>query len=218
MVRPRNRKDKELSSIGSIKMNKWPRTGRRQGRIEGVLKRRQGTLTVVLEDVHDPHNVSAVLRSCDAVGVLDVHLVYVQEMPPKKSIGRSTSASAMKWVRTHVHDSIDTCYAQLRGEGFLIVATALEPESRDFYSLDLTKPTALVFGNEMRGVSPEAIAAADGTVYIPMQGMVESLNISVSCAVTLYEAMRQRQEAGMYDAPQLDAGTLGELRDEWLKK
>lgn len=204
--------------MGSTKTSKWPRTGRRHERIEGVLQRRQQTLTVVLEDVHDPHNMSAVLRSCDAVGVLDVHLVYGHEEPPAKPIGRSTSASAMKWVRTHVHDSIHQCYALLRDEGFMIAATALEPESRDFYSLDLTKPTALVFGNEMRGVSPEAISAADSSVYIPMQGMVESLNISVSCAVTLYEAMRQRQDAGMYDTPQLNAGPLAELREEWLKK
>jgi tRNA (guanosine-2'-O-)-methyltransferase len=218
MVRPRNRKDKDLSSIGATKSSKWPRTSRRQERIEGVLQRRQQTLTVVLEDVHDPHNASAVLRSCDAVGVLDVHLVYVHEEPPRKSVGRSTSASAAKWTRMHIHDSIEACYAQLREQGFTIAATALEPDSRDFYSLDLTQPTALVFGNEMRGVSPEAVSGADCTVYIPMQGMVESLNISVSCAVTLYEAMRQRMAAGLYDEPQLEEAVLEGLRDDWLRK
>jgi tRNA (guanosine-2'-O-)-methyltransferase len=183
-----------------------------------VLDRRQPTLTVVLEDVHDPHNASAVLRSCDAVGVLDVHLVYVTEEPPRKSFGRSTSASAAKWIRLHQHDSIEDCYARLREQGFLIAATALEPDSRDFYSLNLTEPTALVFGNEMRGVSEAAIAGADCTVYIPMQGMVESLNISVSCAVSLYEAMRQRAAAGMYDQPQLTDAERIEIRDEWLRK
>ena len=218
MVRPRNRKDIELSSIGATKTSKWPRTGRRQERIEGVLLRRQPTLTVVLEDVHDPHNASAVLRSCDAVGVLDVHLVYVHEEPPRATIGRSTSASGAKWMRVHTYDSIDACYAVLREQGFMIAATALEPDSRDFYSIDLREPTALVFGNEMRGVTPEAIAGADCTVYIPMQGMVESLNISVSCAVTLYEAMRQRQAAGMYDRPQLDTAEFNSIRDEWLRK
>lgn len=210
--------DKDLSSIGGTKTSKWPRTTRRQDRIEGVLQRRQPTLTVVLEDVHDPHNASAVLRTCDAVGILDVHLVYVDEEPPRKSIGRSTSASASKWTRIHHHDSIASCYEELKRAGFTIAATALEPDSRDFYSLNLTEPTALVFGNEMRGVSAEAISLADCTVYIPMQGMVESLNISVSCAVTLYEAMRQRMRAGMYDAPQLDAEALASLRDTWLKK
>lgn len=218
MVRARNRKDKELSSVGAAKANKWPRTSRRQERVEGVLARRQPTLAVVLEDVHDPHNASAVMRSCDAVGVLDVHLVYVTEEPPRKSFGRSTSASAAKWIRLHFHDSIEDCYDQLREQGYTIAATALVPDSRDFYSMDLTEPTALVFGNEMRGVSQEAIDGADSTVYIPMQGMVESLNISVSCAVTLYEAMRQRREAGMYDEPQIDERMRAKIRDEWLRK
>jgi tRNA (guanosine-2'-O-)-methyltransferase len=218
VVRARNRKDPELSTMGAVKTSKWPRTQRRQERIESVLDRRQPTLTVVLEDVHDPHNASAVLRSCDAVGVVDVHLVYVHETPPRKSFGRSTSASAAKWLRITQHDSIEACYAVLRKQGFRIAATALEPDSQDFYSLELTQPTALVFGNEMRGASPEAIRGADCTVYIPMQGMVESLNISVSCAVTLYEAMRQRAAAGMYDAPQLDDGARDALREEWLRK
>lgn len=218
MVRARNRKDTSLASVGAEKTSKWPRTGRRQERVESVLSRRQPTLAVVLEDVHDPHNASAVLRSCDAVGVLDVHLVYVNEDPPRKSFGRSTSASAAKWIRLHFHDSIEDCFAQLREQGFMIAATALEPDSRDFYSLDLTEPTALVFGNEMRGVSQEAIDGADCTVYIPMQGMVESLNISVSCAVTLYEAMRQRRDAGMFAQPQLDETARVAIRDEWLRK
>lgn len=218
MVRARNRKDPSLSSVGAVKTNKWPRTSRRQERIESVLARRQPSLTVVLEDVHDPHNASAVLRSCDAVGVLDVHLVYVNEEPPQKSFGRSTSASAAKWIRMHQHESIEQCYAVLREQGFTIAATALEPDSRDFYSLDLTQPTALVFGNEMRGVSEAAIAGSDMTVYIPMQGMVESLNISVSCAVTLYEAMRQRAAAGMYEAPHLSENEMSAIRDEWLRK
>lgn len=218
MVRARNRKDPSLSSVGAVKTSKWPRTSRRQERIESVLARRQPSLTVVLEDVHDPHNASAVLRSCDAVGVLDVHLVYVNEEPPRKSFGRSTSASAAKWIRLHQHESISACYAVLREQGFTIAATALEPDSKDFYSTDLTRPTALVFGNEMRGVSEAAIAGADMTVYIPMQGMVESLNISVSCAVTLYEAMRQRAAAGMYETPQLSESEMNAIRDEWLKK
>lgn len=218
MVRARNRKDQEMSALSAGKTSKWPRTSRRQERIDDVLRRRQPTLTVVLEDVHDPHNASAVLRSCDGVGVLDVHLVYVQEEPPRTSFGRLTSASAAKWIRLHQHESIEGCYAVLREQGFTIAATALEPDSRDFYSLDLVQPTALVFGNEMRGVSEAAIARADMSVYIPMRGMVESLNISVSCAVSLYEAMRQRAAAGMYDEPQLTESERVAIRDEWLRK
>lgn len=207
-----------MASLSEGKTSKWPRTSRRQERIEGVLLRRQPTLTVVLEDVHDPHNASAVLRSCDGVGIMDVHLVYVNEEPPRKSFGRSTSGSAAKWIRIHQHDSIEACYAYLREHGFTIAATALEPDSHDFYSLDLTEPTALVFGNEMRGVSEAGVSGADMTVYIPMQGMVESLNISVSCAVSLYEAMRQRMVAGMYETPQLGEAERVAIRDEWLTK
>lgn len=217
MVRARNRRELDVMSE-EMQAGPGGRTSRREERIDHVLRRRQPTLSVVLEDVHDAHNASAVLRSCDAVGVLDVHLVYVYETPPKKSFGRQTSASAAKWIRTHFHESIEACYAALRADGFMIAATALQDESRDLYSLDLTEPTALVFGNEMRGVSDVGIEGADCTVYIPMQGMVESLNISVSCAVTLYEAMRQREVAGMYDTPQLPESQLGSLQAEWLRK
>lgn len=194
------------------------RTNRRHQRIQSVLARRQPGLTVVLEDIHDPHNASAVLRSCDAVGVLDVHLVYVHQEPPRQSFGRATSASAAKWMRLHTWDTIEECYAHLRGEGFAILATALDHRSRGLYEADFTQPTALVFGNERSGVSPEAVEHADGTIYIPMLGMVESLNISVACAVTLYEAMRQRLAAGCYDAPSLDADELARLEADWLRR
>jgi tRNA (guanosine-2'-O-)-methyltransferase len=197
---------------------RWPRTNRRQARVQDVLSRRQKSLTIVLEDVHDPHNASAVMRSCDGVGILDVHLVYVHEEPPRRSFARTTSASAAKWVRLQYHDSIEACYAVLRRRGFSIYATALGQESIDLYDIDLTRPTALVFGNEHRGVSQAAIDGADATVFIPMQGMVESLNISVACAVSLYEAMRQRMAAGMYASPELSESELAALEAEWIRK
>lgn len=200
------------------KTSRWPRTTRRQERIRDVLSRRQTSLTVVLEDIHDPHNASAVLRSCDGVGILDVHLVYVHEKPPNRSFARTTSGSAAKWIRTHYHDSIEDCYALLRQQGMKVYATALGRKSRDLYDLDLTQPTALVFGNEMRGVTDAAIDGADATVFIPMQGMVESLNISVACAVSLYEAMRQRMASGAYGSPELPAAELESLEQDWIKK
>lgn len=200
------------------KPTRWPRTSRRQARVQDVLSRRQKSLTIVLEDVHDPHNASAVMRSCDGVGILDVHLVYVHEEPPRRSFARTTSASAAKWVRLQYHDSIEACYAVLRERGFTIYATALGQDSVDLYDIDLTRPTALVFGNEHRGVSQAAIDGADATVFIPMQGMVESLNISVACAVSLYEAMRQRMAAGMYVSPELSESELAALEAEWIRK
>lgn len=193
-------------------------TARRRHRIRRVLERRQPDLAVVLEDVHDPHNVSAVLRSCDAVGVLDVHVVYVREEPPRRAFARKTSASAAKWMRIHRHSSIEECYAALREQDMRILVAALGPESADLHSLDLTRSTALVFGNEMRGLSDDAIRAADGAFRIPMMGMVESLNISVACAVTLYEALRQRRAAGRYELPSLCAEELDALETAWLKR
>lgn len=218
MTRPVDRRSPELLPEHGVKTSKLPRTTRRQERIRQVLSRRQTGITVVLEDIHDSHNASAVMRSCDGVGIIDVHLVYVHEAPPKRSFARKTSGSAAKWIRTHYHDSIQECYAVLRHQGMRILATSLAGESEDVYSQDLTRPTAFVFGNEMRGVSDEAIGAADSTIHIPMQGMVESLNISVACAVTLYEAMRQRLAAGAYAHPSLDADELAVLEQEWLEK
>ncbi|MFZ9760857.1 MAG: TrmH family RNA methyltransferase [Candidatus Kapaibacteriota bacterium] len=179
----------------------------RAGKIYACVSRRQPTLSVVLENVHDPHNVSAVLRSCDAVGVLDIHLVYHsgQTFP---ELGEKSSASARKWVLTRKHQSIDACYEHLRSEGKRILTTGMSKEAVSLYSVDFTQPLAIVFGNEHAGVSDEAIEKADGNMLIPQVGMIQSLNISVACAVTLYEAFRQRMHHGMYENPQMDAGML----------
>jgi tRNA (guanosine-2'-O-)-methyltransferase len=209
---------RELAKQLSQKAHKWPRTERRQQRVLTVLRHRQPDLTVVLENVHDPHNVAAVLRSCDAVGVLRVHVVYTVEEPPREPFARTTSASAAKWVDVIRHESIAACYTALRAEGFTILATSLAPGSRDLYAMDLRQPVALVFGNEHRGVSEEAVALADDLVVIPMYGMVQSLNISVACAVMLFEAMRQRRAAGDYDRPKLSDEMLQRLADDWLRR
>lgn len=181
-----------------------------------VLSRRQPDLTVVLENVHDPHNIGAVLRSCDAVGVLTVHLVYTVEELPKLS--RITSASAVKWLDVVAHPSIDACYAALREQGFTIYATHLDAASRELYDLDLTAPVAFVFGNEQRGVTDEALHGADGSFVIPMMGMVQSLNISVACAVSLYDALRQRRATGAYDRPKLPADEIDARLARWLQR
>jgi tRNA (guanosine-2'-O-)-methyltransferase len=180
------------------------------------LARRQPDLTVVLENIHDPHNVSAILRTCDAVGVLRAHAVYTIEEPPSGAFARTTSASAAKWVEVQRHDSLIACFANLRAEGFTILTTAIGAEARSLYAWDLTRPIALLLGNEMRGASAEALSLADGTIEIPMVGMVQSLNVSVACAVCLYEAFRQRLHAGAYDAAKLVEGELRALEEDWL--
>lgn len=191
---------------------------RRRKRIEQVLGRRQPDLTVVLENVHDPHNAAAVLRSCDAVGVSRIHLVYTVEDPPEKAFGRRSSASAAKWIDCVFHDSIEGCYGTLRKDGFEIVATHLAGDAHSHFEHDYRRPTAISFGNEMRGLSEEAIELADSSVYIPMAGMVQSLNISVACAVTLFEAFRQRLESGAYESPGYSDLEIELSTDDWLKR
>lgn len=189
-------------------------TERRLARFRSTIERRQPTLHLVLENVHNPHNVSAVLRTCDAVGVGTVHLVYTYEKFPK--IGKTSSASAWKWTYMRRHESIEDCYAHLRSEGITIYATDLADRARNLYDTDLSSPVALVFGNEKRGVSPEASQLADGNILIPMVGLIQSLNISVACAVTLYEAMRQRRLAGMYDTPALPPAEIEATLRDWV--
>ena len=184
--------------------------------MRGTLQRRQPGLSVVVENVNDAHNVSAMLRSCDAVGASEAHLVYTIEELPEISGG--VAASAQRWLDIRSHASIPVCYDTLRAAGMAIYATSLTHAARDLYELDLTQPCAFVFGNESRGVSPDAVERADAVVYIPMMGMVESLNVSVACSVALYEALRQRQAAGMYARPSWSEDELNQRLRSWLER
>jgi tRNA (guanosine-2'-O-)-methyltransferase len=195
---------------------KTTRTIRRVAKVREVLAARQDSLMVVLENIHDPHNVSAIFRTCDAVGVPKVCLVYNMEKFPK--IGKKTSASALKWVEKEKYKSIEKCYSELRSNGFRIYASAINHESKNIYELDLTVKAAIVLGNEHRGVSEEAAGAADDTFMIPMFGMVQSLNVSVAGAVILYEALRQRIRKGMYDKSGITNERFLETEEIWLKK
>lgn len=192
-----------------------PRSEQRVRRIRSVLASRQVDLTVVMENIYDPHNVSAIMRTCDAVGVLRAELLYYSEAFPR--IGRKSSSSAGKWVERRKHHSVPKCYDTLRSEGSTIYAAVLTDSSQSLFELDLTAPVALVFGNEHRGVSDEAARLSDGTFKIPMLGMIESLNVSVACAVTLYEALRQR-----LGRPEISHGmdvmVMEEMVEEWLKR
>jgi len=181
-----------------------------------VIERRQPDLTLVVENIFDPHNVSAILRTCDAVGVLRVDLVYTVEPFPK--LGKKSSSSATKWIERRKHRSIEACYRLLRGEGYRILASRVGENASPVYQTDLTGPTAIVLGNEHRGVSDEAAGQADALVGIPMMGMVESLNVSVAGAVFLYEALRQRTEAGLYSRARLKEAEQAVMLEAWLKK
>ncbi len=169
-----------------------------------------------MENIHDPHNVSAIYRTCDSVGVPKVSLLYNDEKFPK--ISKVSSSSANKWVETDQFSDTSECYKSLRKNGFQIYASLLSKDAVDLYSIDMTKKVALVFGNEHRGVSEDASEMADEIFYIPMRGMIQSLNVSVAAAVTLYEAQRQRTLEGMYEQSELDESELEKLIDEWCDK
>ena len=189
-------------------------TEERQKRIEGVLSKRQENITIVLENVFDPHNISAVMRSCDAVGVQEIY-VLTNRVPRHKKWGFRSSSSAAKWLTVHQFTDMKECFAQVRSRYSSILTTHLASDSLSLYDLDLTQSVALVFGNEHSGVSEEVRALADGNFVIPQVGMILSLNISVACAVTLYEAYRQKNAAGHYDQPQLKKEQYKELSNQW---
>jgi len=191
-------------------------TQRRLEKISAALKHTQPDLTVVLENIHDPHNVSAIFRTCDAVGIRKVNLLYTEEKFPK--IGRKSSASANKWIEREKFKSVHECYSSLRSDGFIIAASVVDDKSKSLYELDLRKKVAFVFGNEHRGVSGEAACSADIQFQIPMFGMVQSLNVSVACAITLYEALRQRIESGDFEKQKIGAAELKKRLEEWAKK
>ncbi|NCS88996.1 MAG: RNA methyltransferase [Ignavibacteria bacterium CG2_30_36_16] len=172
------------------------KTEKRKNRIIEVAGYRQLSLHVVLENIHDPHNVSAIFRTCDAAGVPAVSLVYNIEKFPK--IGKKSSGSAFKWIEREKYKSVDDCYSFLRKHGFKIYASSITAGAKSLYELNLKEKCAIVLGNEHRGVSDEAAKLADEKFLIPMYGMVQSLNVSVATAVVLYEAVRQREGEKMY--------------------
>lgn len=191
-------------------------TEERKARLKYVLARRQPDLTLVLNNIHDPHNVSAILRSCDAFGVFGIHLYYTKERFP--SLANSSSGSAKKWIDLTRHREAGTMVASLRGQGMQIVGTGFSPLARPLMDIDFTRPTAIILGNEHRGMDPDVKAHVPDEIYIPMFGMVQSLNVSVAAATILYEAMRQRRAAGMYDQSPLDEDRFEEVYADWCKR
>jgi len=189
-------------------------TPERSARLDAVLARRQPDLTVFAENLHKPRNFSAMVRTCDAVGINEMHVL------PGEDAHRThwkTSQGAEKWISIRIHASISEACCQLKSSGFRLVAAHLGDTVIDYRDVDYTQATALVFGTELFGVSDEVLTYVDQQIRIPMMGVSQSLNVSVACAVVLYEAQRQRQAAGMYDSCRLDAATLKRQRFEWLQ-
>ena len=181
-------------------------------RLRAVLSRRQTDLTVLMEKVNKTHNFSAILRNCDAVGVLDAHVV-----PPAHGLDlhHTSSAGTRKWIRVHRHADVAQAVETLRGQGFRILAAHPAEGAADFREMDYTGPTAFMMGAELYGVSEEGLGLADQFVMIPMMGMVHSLNVSVATALLLYEAQRQRSAAGMYAPRPLKGDELRRTLFRW---
>jgi tRNA (guanosine-2'-O-)-methyltransferase len=193
-------------------------TEARYNKFKKIVHQRQKYLTVVLENIHDPHNVSAVLRTCDCVGIDKVYLIYNTNKFPK--IGRVSSASAKKWIELVRFNNVDDCFAALKKDKYKIYATHISEtkKNKSLYEIDLTKRVAIVFGNEHAGVTDEVINKADGNLIIPMYGLIQSLNISVSAAVCIYEALRQREAKGMYKKSAYTKKELGKKLEYYLNK
>ncbi|MBC7775673.1 MAG: RNA methyltransferase [Phycisphaerae bacterium] len=179
--------------------------------MRSVIRQSQPDLTVVLENIFDPLNISAVLRSCDAVGVREVFVLYTKKYLDKRGLvlGKRTSGGTFKWIDVYIFEDLEECFRRVRERYGRILGTSLPASqglagegerSESLYELDFTQPTALLFGNEDEGVSMEALALCDGNFIVPQVGFAESLNISVACAVTLFEARRQRDAQGFYGA------------------
>lgn len=187
-------------------------TPQRYQKLRRVLDARQPDLTVLLDNVHKPHNFSAILRSCDAVGVLQAHAVWGD---PALRPNRLTSGGTGKWVGIRTHPDIASATRQLRADGFQLVAAHPEGNARDYRDIDYTRPTALLLGAELQGLSNEALECADARVRVPMMGMVESLNVSVAAATMLFEAQRQRSNANLYAKSRLDREIYDSTLFEW---
>lgn len=189
-------------------------TPERYHRLTSVLNKRQPDLTVILENVFDPHNVSAVMRTCDAVGIQEVFILN-NRIPPHKKWGYRSSSTAAQWLTIHQYTNAEECFTDVRKKYEKIFATYLSQRATSLYNLDLTESVALVFGNETFGVSEDVLSFTDGSFIIPQVGIIKSLNISVACAVTLYEAFRQKKIAGHYNKKKLKDEQMNALKKEW---
>ena len=185
----------------------------RQARLDAVLAKRQPDLTVFAENLHKPRNFSAMVRDCDAVGINEMHVLPGED---QLRTHWKTSQGAEKWMSIRTHETSEQACTHLQSNGFRLVAAHLSDTAVDFRDIDYTQPIALVLGTELFGVSDTTLAFVDQQISIPMMGVSQSLNVSVACAVVLYEAQRQRQVAGLYDNSRLDPEILALQRFEWL--
>lgn len=192
-------------------------TPERYNKLTSVLTKRQDNLTVIMENIEDPRNTTAVMRTCDAVGIQDIYIINNKPKRHREWKFKS-GTSAAKWLTLHQFDNVEECITAVRKVFNKIYTTRLTAESVSIYDVDLTDKVALVFGNEQTGVSDEICNASDGNFLIPQMGLIQSLNISVACAVSVYEAFRQKTIAGHYTQPSLSQERMDQLQTLWQLK
>jgi tRNA (guanosine-2'-O-)-methyltransferase len=188
-------------------------TEQRVNKLKRVAEARQAGFTVVIEDVFDPHNLGAISRTCDAFGIQQINVIF-QSHPDfdPKEVGKNSSTATNKWLNYRIHQGAEKALRRLKDEGWQIVAAAIDPTAESIFEADLCAPRiALLFGNEKTGLSSSALALADRAVTIPMRGIAQSMNVSVSAALCIYEVTRQRMERCpqlLYMPPEEVAQTL----------
>ncbi|WP_138430019.1 TrmH family RNA methyltransferase [Fodinibius saliphilus] len=193
-------------------------TANRWEKINEVLNSRTRYLTVVLEDIYQPHNASAVLRSCDGFGVQDVHIIENKnDFDPNKGV----TIGADKWISHYQYNkegvnNTERCFRSLKDHGYQIIATTPHHDDVTIDEVSLDKPTALLFGAELTGLSDYAMNEADGYAKIPMHGFSESFNISVGAALCLYD-LSSRLRKGKQDWALTDEEKL-DLQLDWVRK
>jgi len=199
-------------------------TPRRLEKFTRIAALRDLSAAVVLEDIHDPHNAAAAFRSCDAFGIQNIHIIFEREKPfDPRRLGRKTSAYTNKWLDFHIHHGTQAALEQLKAAGHTLIATHVDPDAAPLPSFDFTRieKPAFIFGNEHRGVSDMVLAAAHASAFIPMIGLAESFNLSVSVSLVLYEYLSQtrlnRPPASTRPKPAPSAASQA-LLERWLKK
>lgn len=199
-------------------------TEERIAKLLKCIEKRQFDMTVVLENVLDPHNIGAVMRSCEAVGIPEIYVIQdkiheTTDLRKEIPVGKHASSGVKKWVKANFYDNIHECIAEVKNKYGRILTTGIHGEAVSLYEIDLTQPFALVFGNEGDGISSEMMALSDGNFTIPMFGLVESLNISVACSVSIFEAMRQRIYSGQYQKSfDIHNSDMHSLLNQYLSK
>ncbi len=192
------------------------RTPQREARVRDVLAKRQKDFTLIIDNVWDPHNVSAILRSCDAFGIYGIHLYYTVSQWPE--LAKKSSASGKKWVERTKHTDPVKMVGGLREQGYQVLRTGFSETAKPLMDFDLSKPSAVILSNEHSGTAPELAELVPDEVYIPMQGMIQSFNVSVAAALILYHGFSQRFAKGMYDNPSFTPEEMEKLTAEWLAR